>query len=202
VSPDATIGERDLRRRIFAARSYTPIPFLIVMLLFARPTVTSLLAGFAIVLCGEALRFWGVSFVGAETRTTGNVGGTFLITSGPFALVRNPLYLGNMLLYAGTGVMSMALFPWLLVVAVVFFYLQYYLIVTREEEYLAERFGEEFEEYRRNVRRFIPRATPYRSSQPPPRPTSVAEGLSSERRTLQAIVLVTAGIVVIFLLRG
>ena len=202
MSPDATIGERDLRRRIFAARSYTPIPFLIVMLLFARPTVTSLLAGFAIVLCGEALRFWGVSFVGAETRTTGNVGGTFLITSGPFALVRNPLYLGNMLLYAGTGVMSMALFPWLLVVAVVFFYLQYYLIVTREEEYLAERFGEEFEEYRRNVRRFIPRATPYRSSQPPPRPTSVAEGLSSERRTLQAIVLVTAGIVVIFLLRG
>ena len=202
MNPEQTNEDRDLRRRIFTARSYTPIPFLILMLLFARPTVASLLAGLAIVLCGEALRFWGVSIVGAETRTTGTVGGTFLITTGPFALVRNPLYLGNMILYAGVGVMSMALFPWLLIAAIVFFTFQYYLIVTREEEYLAERFGEAFEEYRRNVRRFIPRVIPYRSTQPARKSASMAEGLSSERRTLQAIGLVTAGILVILLLRG
>jgi protein-S-isoprenylcysteine O-methyltransferase Ste14 len=168
------------------------------MVVFARPTVASLVAGFAVLVLGEAVRFWGVSIAGAETRTTGNVGGTFLITNGPFAYVRNPLYLGNMLLYAGIGVMSMALFPWLLAIAVVWFYGQYYLIVTREEEYLAERFGASYDEYRKNVRRFLPRPTPFRSSQPPAKTLDPAEGLASERRTLQAIGLVTLMILAIY----
>lgn len=201
MSPDVANGDRDLRRLIFASRSYTPIPFLIVMVLFARPTPVSLGVGFAILFLGELVRFWGVSIVGAETRTTGTVGGTYLITTGPFALVRNPLYLGNMLLYAGVGVMSMALFPWLVIGAIIFFYVQYYLIVTREEEYLSERFGTEFEDYRQSVRRFIPRLTPYQSSRPSPKSASIAEGVSSERRTLQAIGLVTATLLVIFFLR-
>ncbi len=189
----------DIRRRIFKYRSYTPIPFLIVMVVFARPTVASLVAGFAVLVLGELVRFWGVSIAGAETRTTGNVGGTFLITNGPFAYVRNPLYLGNMLLYAGIGIMSMALFPWLLAIAVVWFYVQYYLIVTKEEEYLAERFGAPYDEYRKDVRRFLPRLTPFRSSQPPDKTLDPAEGLASERRTLQAIGLVTLMILAIYL---
>ena len=185
----------DVRRLIFTYRSYTPIPFLLVMVWFARPTVISMVVGFAVVFIGEMIRFWGVSIVGAETRTTGRVGGTYLITSGPFAYVRNPLYVGNMLLYAGVGIMSMALFPWMLVVAVAWFYIQYFLIVTREEEYLAETFGEEFAAYCRNVRRFVPRLTPYRSPRPAPKSVDPSEGLASERRTLQAIGLVTAVIV-------
>ncbi len=187
---------------MFTYRSYTPIPFLILMVIFAQPTPLSLVIGFVVVFAGELIRFWGVSIVGAETRTTGTVGGTFLITSGPFAYVRNPLYLGNMLLYAGVGVMSLALFPWLLLVAIVWFYVQYYLIVTREEEYLAERFGAEYEGYRREVRRFLPRLTPYRSTQPPAKSVNPAEGLASERRTLQAIGLVTAALVILYLFRS
>ncbi len=191
----------DLRRFIFRMRSYTPIPFLVVMVLFARPTAASLAAGFAVLLLGEALRFWGVSIAGAETRTTGTVGGTYLITNGPFAFVRNPLYLGNLLVYAGIGVMSMALFPWLLAGAIVWFYLQYFLIVTREEEYLRERFDGEYDRYCRNVRRFVPRLTPYRPATPPPKTVNAAEGLASERRTLQAIGLVTVTLFIIFLIR-
>jgi protein-S-isoprenylcysteine O-methyltransferase Ste14 len=158
-----------------------------------------MVVGFAIAFVGEIIRFWGVSIVGAETRTTGRVGGTSLITSGPFSYVRNPLYLGNMLLYAGVGVMSMALFPWLLVIAIVWFYIQYYLIVTKEEEYLLERFGSEYEEYRLNVRRFIPRVIAYRPARPGAKGANPAEGMASERRTLQAILLVTAAIVVKYL---
>jgi protein-S-isoprenylcysteine O-methyltransferase Ste14 len=191
----------DIRRFIFRMRSYTPIPFLIAMVIFARPSAASLAGGFALLLLGEGLRFWGVSIVGAETRTTGTVGGTYLITNGPFAHVRNPLYLGNMVMYAGIGVMSMALFPGLLIAAAAWFYFQYYLIVTREEEYLKETFGVEYEGYCREVRRFIPRLTPYRSSAPPPKMVNAAEGLASERRTLQAIGLVTAALVIIFLVR-
>ena len=188
-------NDNDIRRMIFKYRSYTPIPFLLVMIWFAQPTVLSLVIGFAVVFAGELIRFWGVSIVGAETRTTGTVGGTFLITNGPFSYVRNPLYVGNMMLYVGVGIMSMALFPWMLLVAIAWFYLQYYLIVTREEEYLAATFGGEFDAYRRNVRRFVPRLTPYRSVRPAAKTVDPSEGLSSERRTLQAIGLVLALVV-------
>lgn len=188
-------NDNDIRRQIFKYRSYTPIPFLLVMVWFARPTVLSMVVGFAVIFTGELIRFWGVSIVGAETRTTGAVGGTFLITNGPFSYVRNPLYVGNMMLYAGVGIMSMALFPWMLLVAISWFYLQYYLIVTREEEYLAATFGGEFEEYRKNVRRFVPRLTPYISARPAAKTVDPSEGLSSERRTLQAIGLVFALVV-------
>ncbi len=187
---------------IFTYRSYTPIPFLILMVVFARPDAISLAVGAAVMIAGEMIRFWGVSIAGAETRTTGTVGGPYLITNGPFAYVRNPLYLGNMLLYAGVGVMSMALFPWLLGVAVGWFYIQYYLIVTREEEYLREHFGADYSEYCLHVRRFLPRLTPYRSANPAPKTFNFAEGLSSERRTLQAIVLVTVAVVAIFVIRS
>jgi len=186
-----TSDDNDIRRIVFKYRSYTPIPFLLVMMLFSRPTLASILIGVAIVLAGEAIRFSGVSIAGSETRTTGTVGGTFLITSGPFAYIRNPLYVGNMLLYAGVGVMSMALFPWLLIVAVVWFYLQYYLIVTKEEEYLAARFGGDYDHYRKNVGRFIPRLTKYESPNPAPKTMSAREGIASERRTFQAILIVT-----------
>lgn len=193
--------EYDIRRLIFKWRSFTPIPFLIVMVWFAAPSVLSLVVGFTIVFIGEMIRFWGVSIAGAETRTTGSVGGTYLITSGPFAYVRNPLYVGNMLVYAGIGVMSMALFPWLLIVAVAWFYVQYHLIVTKEEEYLAEKFGVQYTEYCGKVARFLPRMTAYKTTHPPPKTLDPAEGLASERRTLQAIGLVTLFIVVIYLVR-
>lgn len=195
------MDESDIRSWVFRLRSYTPIPFLLIMLWFARPTVVSLVVGFTIVFVGEMIRFWGVSIVGAETRTTGAVGGTYLITTGPFSYVRNPLYLGNMMLYTGVGVMSVALFPWLQIVALTWFYVQYTLIVSREEEYLAKAFEGEYEDYRKNVRRFLPRLTPYRSTHPPAKGMSTSEGIASERRTLQAIVLVTAIIAAIYVIQ-
>jgi protein-S-isoprenylcysteine O-methyltransferase Ste14 len=187
---------------IFRYRSYTPIPFLIVMVLFARPTITSIVAGFLVVALGEGLRFWGVSIAGSETRTTGSVGGTYLITNGPFAYVRNPLYLGNMLLYTGVGIMSMALFPWIVIGALVWFYIQYSLIVRQEERYLTGRFGEAYADYRKHVRRFLPTLVRYRSPAPPPKTVNAKEGLASERRTLQAITLVTLVVVAIYVVRS
>lgn len=201
MSPDVNDEKMDVRRFIFKYRSYAPIPFLLVMIFYAQPSPLSLVVGFAVIFLGEMIRFWGVSIAGAETRTTGTVGGTYLITSGPFAYVRNPLYVGNMLLYGGVGVMSMALFPWLLLFALVCFYFQYYLIVTKEEEYLAERFGDEYAAYREKVRRFVPRLTPYRSLHPASKAVNPSEGLASERRTLQAIGLVTVALVAVYLLR-
>ncbi|AFH48057.1 Putative protein-S-isoprenylcysteine methyltransferase [Ignavibacterium album JCM 16511] len=184
----------------FRYRSYTPIPFLIVMIIFENASVTSLISGFIIALLGEAIRLWGVSWAGSETRTTGKVGGTYLIISGPFAYVRNPLYVGNILIYLGLGIMSFALFPYLQIVALLFFIIQYYLIVKAEEEYLFNAFGEPYKKYFNSVPRFLPRFTPHRDSSVEQPPFKIKEGLKSERRTLQALVVVSLLILIKFLL--
>ena len=119
----------EIAAKFFNYRSYTPIPFLVLVLAFNNANIWSLILGFLVALTGEFIRLWGVSWAGSETRTTGGVGGTFLITSGPFGHVRNPLYVGNILLYTGFGLMSFALFPYLQVAGFIFFLVQYHFIV-------------------------------------------------------------------------
>jgi protein-S-isoprenylcysteine O-methyltransferase Ste14 len=191
---------KKLAELFFRYRSYTPIPFLILMLIFENASVTSLISGFVIALLGEAIRLWGVSWAGSETRTTGKVGGTYLIISGPFAYVRNPLYVGNILIYLGLGIMSFALFPYLQIIALLFFILQYYLIVKAEEEYLFNTFGEQYKKYFNSVPRFFPRFTPHRDETVEQPPFKIKEGLKSERRTLQALFVVSLLIVIKFYL--
>jgi protein-S-isoprenylcysteine O-methyltransferase Ste14 len=190
----------DLRQRLFRYRSYTPVPFLIVMVALARPALTGMLIGFSVVAAGESLRLWGVSIAGSETRTTGPVGGTFLITRGPFAHVRNPLYLGNMLMYAGFGLMSGLI--WLSLVALLYFVWQYSLIVSLEEEYLLREFRDEYLRYCTAVPRFLPALRRYPpGSNPQPEP-DVKRGVRSEKRTLQAIAILTLVLLAIWYVRG
>lgn len=187
----------NIATKIFKYRSYTPIPFLILMLIFENASPLSLVLGFVIALTGELLRLWGVSWAGSETRTTGGgVGGTFLVISGPFAHVRNPLYVGNILMYLGLGVMSMALFPYLQIVAILFFIFQYYTIVKEEEEFLKVKFANDHQDYLKNVPRFGWRLTPYKNSSIPQPEFIFSKGLKSETRTLQAFG-VTALLIVI-----
>ena len=186
----------DFRQRIFEIRSYTPIPFLLVMIVFAHPTAETLVIGFVLGLLGESLRFWGVSICGSETRTTGSVGATHLVTEGPFGYVRNPLYVGNILMYVGCGVMSNALIPWLPLAALVYFIVQYHLIVSREEDYLRGAFGDEYVRYCENVPRFFPRLTKYVGDHSFHRKADFSRGFKSETRTLQAFTLVMAIILI------
>jgi protein-S-isoprenylcysteine O-methyltransferase Ste14 len=192
----------DFRLRLFRYRSYTPIPFLIVMLIFAAPTISSLVIGFCIVVTGEALRLWGVAIAGSETRTTGAVGGTYLITSGPFGYIRNPLYVGNMLMYFGVGIMSYALFPWLPLIALVYFLFQYSLIVSSEEEYLLKTFKQDFAKYCEAVPRFFPTGTRFSGATHTQPEIDWKRGLVSEKRTMQAITLITVCLVVIWAVRN
>ena len=180
----------DIATKIFKYRSYTPIPFLILMLVFEQASVVTLLIGFAIALTGESLRLWGVSWAGSETRTTGGVGGSFLVISGPFAHVRNPLYVGNILLYFGLGIMSWALFPYLQIIAIIFFIMQYHFIVKEEEGYLIKTFGDDYKKYCDNVPRFSWRIKAYKDSSIPQPEYILSKGLKSETRTLQAFISV------------
>jgi protein-S-isoprenylcysteine O-methyltransferase Ste14 len=185
----------DIATKIFKYRSYTPIPFVILMLIFEDASITSLIIGFAIAVSGELVRLWGVSWAGSETRTTGGVGGTYLVISGPFGHVRNPLYVGNILMYLGLGIMSMALFPYLQIVAILFFIMQYQFIVKEEEGFLVKKFGNDYQKYLENVPRFFPRVTKYKNASIPQPNYSLSAGMKSETRTLQAFSIVALLIV-------
>jgi protein-S-isoprenylcysteine O-methyltransferase Ste14 len=187
--------------KIFKYRSYTPIPFLLIMFFYANPNIWSILIGLAIALTGEAIRIWGVSWAGSETRTTGGVGGSFLVISGPFGHVRNPLYVGNILMYTGLGIMSFALFPYLQILGLFFFYFQYRLIVQEEELYLEKTYGKDYENYRQNVPRFFPKLKGYKVDGLEQPEYILKKGLESEKRSLQAFGFVVVTIILLWFLR-
>jgi protein-S-isoprenylcysteine O-methyltransferase Ste14 len=188
-----------LNQFLFKNRSYTPLPFLLVMAVFAHPTWESMSAGFIVLFTGEFLRAWGVFYVGSETRVTHQVGASRLVTTGAFSHTRNPLYVGNILIYTGVGIMSNALFPWLQAAGFVYFIFQYTLIVLEEEKFLRAQFGDEYALYCRNVPRFFFRLTSFKSQ------TSYtidwSAGWESETRSLQAIVLIVAILSAIWIFR-
>ena len=191
-----------LASTLFKYRSYTPIPFLVVMLIFQEATPASLITGFTVSIVGELVRSWGVSWAGSETRTTSEVGGSNLVISGPFAYVRNPLYIGNILIYLGLGIMTFALFPYLQIAALLFFIFQHHFIVKEEENYLHKTYGRFYVDFVKNVPRFLPRLTPYKNleiMQPAFKPK---EGLRSEKRTLQALILTSTVIIILWIINN
>jgi protein-S-isoprenylcysteine O-methyltransferase Ste14 len=78
---------------------------------------------------------------------------TALITEGPFRFTRNPLYLSLALLYLGIGLWLGALWPIVLLPALMLLVQQ--LVVLREEAYLESRFGDAYRTYRNRVRRWL-----------------------------------------------
>jgi len=192
---------KSFQEKIFSLRSYTPIPFLLAMIVFAQPTAVTMVIGFVVAVIGEFIRFWGVAYAGSLTRVTGSVGAPEVIVSGPFAYMRNPLYIGNMLTYLGIGIMSNALFPWMIVFAALWFGFQYYQIVILEENFLEKEFGLAYLEFKRNVPRFIPRLSAYINPIQLKQLPNWKEAIHSERRTFQALGLVLAILIVLWYVR-
>jgi protein-S-isoprenylcysteine O-methyltransferase Ste14 len=192
---------KEFREKIFSLRGYTPLPFLLVMLIFAEPTAFTMSVGFLMTAAGESLRFWGVGYAGSLTRVTGQVGAPEVVMAGPFAYVRNPLYLGNMLIYVGIGIMANAFFPWLVIIAAAWFAFQYYQIVMLEEDFLKKEFSSKYYVYAYNVPRFLPRLSPFIHPDQSNQHLDCKSALHSEQRTLQALALVLLTLVVLLYLR-
>jgi hypothetical protein len=127
------------------------------------------------------------------------VGASRLVTSGAFGHVRNPLYVGNILIYLGVGIMSNALAPWLQIAAFFYFIFQYTLIVKEEERFLQAEFGIEYKLYCTAVPRFFFKLKSYQG--PTKHRIDWRAGWASETRSLQAIVVVVAILVAIWALR-
>ena len=179
----------DIRNFFFKFRSYTPIPIGVMIVYFARSESSLLLLGISLLLIGEFIRIWAVSYAGGETRTR-KVGAPALCTSGPYAFVRNPLYVGNMLMYVGIVMIAGAANVWLMAATTFsFFLIQYSLIISLEEETLNTLFGHEYLNYKANVPAIFPRFSPWENPGNQ-KPIRILKTLKIEKRTLQNVFLV------------
>jgi protein-S-isoprenylcysteine O-methyltransferase Ste14 len=136
----------------------------IILLLFIRPGLFLAdahldkyvcAAGILILLLGQIFRIVVIGF--AYIKRGGRGGKVFaesLVKTGFFAHVRNPMYVGNYLIIVGLVMLYGAPEAYLLILP--FFLLVYYSIVINEEEYLREKFGQEYDDYATKVNRFIP----------------------------------------------
>jgi protein-S-isoprenylcysteine O-methyltransferase Ste14 len=179
----------NIQNFFFTYRSYTPIPIALAILYFASVDNAVFYLGFPLLFLGEIIRIWAVSYAGGATRTT-EVGAPFLCTSGPYARVRNPLYIGNMIIYTAFALIAGAEILWAtLGMTWAFFLVQYFLIVSLEEKTLETLFGNTYNLYRKNVPSLLPRIRPWKPERVfSPSPLGVT--LKTEKRTLQNITIV------------
>ena len=148
-------------RLLFRWRSFTPVPLLLVaipLLWRSRGPASPLwlASGLLLCICGQALRAWVLGQVPDGTSGQNEqLMASSLNTQGPYALTRNPLYLGN--LGISLGLCLIAHDVWLLALAAALFALQYRAIIAAEEQFLRERFGAAYDAWCARVPRFWPR---------------------------------------------
>jgi protein-S-isoprenylcysteine O-methyltransferase Ste14 len=112
--------------------------------------------GLSFALLGQAVR---VVTIGYEYVIRGGrnrrVYAETLVTAGIYGIVRNPLYLGNLLILIGIAITSNSLTC--LVIAMPLFVIAYKAIVAAEEDFLRSKFGEAYDQYATEVPRWFPR---------------------------------------------
>ena len=134
-------------RFLFKYRSFVPVPIALALVFVHYREVRTagvILLGILLVALGQAIRIWAVRHIGTISRTRANRYGP-LISDGPYALVRNPLYIGNLLLWIGFVVWAGLL--WMLPVAVIIFVLEYVAITGFEASLLTEKYPRDYAAY-------------------------------------------------------
>jgi protein-S-isoprenylcysteine O-methyltransferase Ste14 len=123
--------------------------FTAAYLWLATPTVTSMLAGSALIIAGLVIRALASGHVRKNEQLT---------TTGPYAYTRNPLYLGSLILAVGFAISARNL--WIGAGLIVIFLAIYLPVIHGEEAFLQQRFPE-FSEYARQVPQLWPRLSSF-----------------------------------------
>ena len=136
---------------VYAKTSRLRMLFMYVMALLAifYAPERLFLPAVAVIALGAVVRVWAAGHVVKSRK---------LSKGGPYAWTRNPLYLGSLLWGIGTFVLIHTW--WLLLVFLGGFIVFYGAAIRSEEDYLFERFGEEFVLYKKTVPALIPRFKP------------------------------------------
>lgn len=151
---------------LFKFRSFTPLPLMAAVFLFFRPQSCGALdpfliwGGLVVSFLGEIIRIMAVGF--AYTGTSGRenyLRADDLNRTGIYSIVRNPLYIGNVLMFSGLLIVFANW--WALLFFNIFLITQYYFIILSEENYLKQKYGLQFDDYCATIRRIIPKFNTY-----------------------------------------
>jgi protein-S-isoprenylcysteine O-methyltransferase Ste14 len=132
-------------------------------LMFGRYQAIGTAVSLALVIAGLLGRAWGAGCAGRHTREA-RIEAPALVTGGPYAYVRNPIYLASIVL--GLGMVGLVGDPRLFAIHAAVCVLLYAAIVPAEERFLAAKFGEEYSRYRAHVPRLWPRFRAWSGAQP------------------------------------
>ncbi len=114
------------------------------------------IVGFCVAAAGQLLRALtiGLAYIirGGKRR---RVYAEDLVTEGMFSHCRNPMYVGNILIVAGLALISDS--PLMLFIGLPLFLFAYYAITRAEEAFLSKKFGSAYDDYCKNVPRFLVR---------------------------------------------
>jgi protein-S-isoprenylcysteine O-methyltransferase Ste14 len=133
----------------FALESLLPLPLTFAQRLWSVGTAGGGLIAAGLAIMALAMR----GFLHAGTPVPSNRPVRTLVTTGIYGWSRNPIYVGMLLLYAGTGVAARS--PWVLILALPLFIILRYGVVAREERYLERRFEDAYRDYQARVRRWL-----------------------------------------------
>jgi protein-S-isoprenylcysteine O-methyltransferase Ste14 len=124
-----------------------PLPFI-------PPSVPRDWIGLVLFLAGIFLAAWSVrTFRKAHTNVLTSQSASTIVTTGPYGLSRNPIYVGMFLGVIGLAIGFNTL--WFLAVAVVLYVVIRFGVIAREEIYLEGKFGARYLDYKTRVRRWL-----------------------------------------------
>jgi len=141
---------------LFTHRGKLAPLFAIGAMLADMPTRAGIVTGVVLMFASSALRLWAIRHIGGAARVHARKAreGKHLVTTGPFALMRNPLYVANI---SGLGALCLMVGPAWLAVAAGFVMLGWYAAVVRwEEAVLVELYGAEYIAYRECTPALLP----------------------------------------------
>jgi len=140
------VGEEPDRGNLWRARTWLHGPGIVVGVCLSEATAASLLASLPLILVGLLWRTWALGHIRKDCE---------LCTTGPYSLVRHPLYLGNIVVLVGLLILANS---WLLACIVVPIAAVYYaMVIIQEERWLRWRFADDWPEYCAQVPCIIPR---------------------------------------------
>lgn len=147
-----------LLKKIVSFRSFLFLPpFVVMVITFYKEMENDLMIwplGISIIFIGFLIRLWSTKYIGRGTPSMKKKGKE-LVNMGPYAIVRNPLYIGNIIIATGLSVLSKLI--WFTPFVFLYFFALYHIVVLYEEKKLSERWEDGYLAYFNEVPRWIPR---------------------------------------------
>lgn len=118
---------------LYKYRAAIAVPFFVLLLLVARPINPQILP-FLLIVAGILIRIWAAGYIGIMSRAN-SFTTQYMITNGPYHLLKHPLYLGNFFLVMSVIILFNPLI-WIAILLCFLFVLEYSIIIYSELNYL------------------------------------------------------------------